>query len=62
LDGSFAQHFYTNDLTGLMACYTAAIPFFKNSVASDLFYSALLFGSFYLVEQKIPSLKQISLD
>lgn len=29
---------------GLMSCYVAAIPFARNSLIGDLFYSALLFG------------------
>ncbi len=29
---------------GLVACYVAAIPFFGNTLASDLFYAGVLFG------------------
>lgn len=35
---------YTPDLTGLVACYTAAIPFFRNTLIGDGFYVAVLFG------------------
>ena len=35
---------YSSDFAGLLACYTAGIPFFGGTVAGDLFYSALLFG------------------
>ena len=31
--------FYPRTITGLEACYVAAIPFFRNTVAGDLFYS-----------------------
>jgi hypothetical protein len=34
---------------GLLACYVAAIPFFKYTLISNLFYGALLFGSFELM-------------
>ena len=37
-------------LPGLEACYVAAIPFFQNTVAGDLFYAGLLFGGFALLE------------
>lgn len=37
---------------GLMACYIAAIPFFGWTVAGDLFYTTLLFGSFALAERR----------
>src|SRR4051794_37108044 len=35
--------FYPLTATGLEACYVAAIPFFQNTVAGDLFYTVLLF-------------------
>jgi hypothetical protein len=42
---------------GLAACYVAAIPFFQNTVAGDLFYSGLLFGGFALAEYLVPRLR-----
>jgi hypothetical protein len=42
---------------GLAACYVAAIPFFQNTVAGDLFYSGLLFGGFALLERAVPRLR-----
>ena len=42
---------YPRTSAGLAACYVAAIPFFQNSVAGDLFYAALLFGGFALAER-----------
>jgi hypothetical protein len=42
---------------GLAACFAAALPFFQNSLAGDLFYSALLFGGFALLERKVPALR-----
>ena len=44
-------------LAGLDACYVAAIPFFQNTVAGDLFYAALLFGGFALAERFMPRLR-----
>ncbi|HEX6660953.1 MAG TPA: DUF6580 family putative transport protein [Sphingomicrobium sp.] len=49
--------FYPHTLAGLEACYVAAIPFFQNTVAGDLFYAAILFGGFALLERKVPSLR-----
>ena len=43
---------------GLAACYVAALPFFQNTVAGDLFYSALLFGGFALLERSVPALRR----
>jgi hypothetical protein len=48
---------YPHTLAGLVACYVAAIPYFQNTVAGDLFYSALLFGGFALLERSIPALR-----
>lgn len=50
--------FYPQDLTGLMACYAAGIPFynndpmgsfFLNQFVGDLFFSGILFGAHALV-------------
>jgi hypothetical protein len=35
---------YPKTPAGLMACYTAGLPFLKNTVLGDLFFSAALFG------------------
>ena len=44
-------------LPGLEACYVAAIPFFQNTAAGDLFYAALLFGGFRVAELLLPQLQ-----
>jgi hypothetical protein len=49
--------FYPRTLAGLEACYIAAIPFFQNTVAGDLFYAAVLFGGFALLERTVPALR-----
>lgn len=42
---------------GFVACYVAAIPFFHYTVAGDLFYAALLFGSYGLLQSRVPALR-----
>ena len=49
--------FYPRTLAGLEACYVAAIPFFQNTVAGDLFYAALIFGGFKVAELLLPKLR-----
>jgi hypothetical protein len=49
--------YYPKTLAGLAACYVAAIPFFQNTMAGDLFYSALLFGGFALLERAVPRIR-----
>ena len=50
--------YYPKTLSGLGACYVAAIPFFQNTLAGDLFFTALLFGGFALLERLVPALRQ----
>ena len=48
---------YPHNSAGFVACYVAAIPFFQNTLAGDLFYATLLFGGFALAEQALPQLR-----
>ncbi|MCB2219350.1 MAG: hypothetical protein KQI35_03070 [Bacteroidetes bacterium] len=48
--------FYSQDIVGLMECYTLALPFFLNGIMGDLFFSGIFFGAFYLVQQRYPAL------
>jgi hypothetical protein len=36
---------------GLMMCFADGLPFYKNSIAGTLFFSALFFGGYYLIKQ-----------
>lgn len=49
--------FYPPTWEGLVACYTAAIPFFRNTLAGDLVYTAVLFGGFALAARHAPMLR-----
>lgn len=48
---------YENSFAGLMQCYWMALPFFRGTVMSDLFASALFFGSYQLL-RGLPVLDQ----
>jgi hypothetical protein len=48
---------YPKTLSGLSACYVAAIPFLKNTVISDILYSGIFFGVFELAQKKYSSLR-----
>jgi hypothetical protein len=48
---------YPHDIAGLTACYVAAVPFFQNTIAGDLFYAVLLFGGFRVAELLVPRLR-----
>ncbi len=47
---------YPKTALGLMAAYTAGIPFFQWTVLGTLFYAAVLFGGFALLRRRIPAL------
>lgn len=49
---------YPTTVEGLAACFTAAIPFFANTLMGDLFYTALLFGGFALLESRFGALQE----
>ncbi|RPI17881.1 MAG: hypothetical protein EHM58_07590 [Ignavibacteriae bacterium] len=40
---------YALTFDGLVLCYTMAIPFYRNSLAGDLFYVTVMFGIYALV-------------
>jgi hypothetical protein len=46
---------YAKTLTGLVQCYSLALPFYGTSLMGDLVYSALLFGAYQLVFSKTPN-------
>ena len=48
LTGSYPRNF-----AGLLECYTLALPFFRNTLAGDLFFSAVLFGAFALASNRV---------
>ena len=48
---------YPLTLSGLIVCYDMAIPFFKNTLFGNVFYSAILFGGFELIKSKVPELE-----
>lgn len=43
---------YTKDVTGLVACFTLAIPFFINTLLGNLLYGYLLFGLYEWVASR----------
>lgn len=60
---------YPKTLGGLGACFWASVPFYKNeffgnfalnSIMGNAFYSALLFGFYYVIERKASMQKEIA--
>jgi hypothetical protein len=44
---------YPQTFAGLIACYTAAIPFFERTVVSDLFYTAVLTTAYVFMTRRV---------
>jgi hypothetical protein len=50
------ESLYPKTMAGLLACYVTAIPFFQNTLQGDLFFTAVLFGGFTILERSFPKL------
>lgn len=46
---------YSKDLVGIIAAYTAGLPFFLSTILSNLFFTAVLFGGYELIKQRNPA-------
>ncbi|GAA4413802.1 hypothetical protein GCM10023187_42520 [Nibrella viscosa] len=53
----YGSAYYPQNGAGLLACYVAALPFFQYSVLGDLVYTAVLFGGYYLLQQRYTALR-----
>jgi hypothetical protein len=49
--GDFVE--YPKTFQGLMQSYAAGLPFYKNSLIGTMVFSAILFGSWYLMNRKV---------
>ncbi len=50
-------NYYPLTYAGLVECFTLALPFFRNTLTSDLFFSLVLFGSYELAARRYPVLR-----
>lgn len=48
---------YPLSFAGILECYVAAIPFFRQSLAGDLLYTLVFFGGFALIQSRVPVLR-----
>lgn len=48
---------YPQTAAGLAAAYVAGLPFLGNGLLGTLFYSAMLFGGYALLKQRVPALR-----
>jgi hypothetical protein len=48
---------YPKNISGLITCFTAGLPFIKNTLMGDLMYGGALFGIFELAQHRYPILQ-----
>ncbi len=46
---------YAKNIFGLVECFTLAIPFFRNTILGDFFYTGVFFGAYELAKRFILS-------
>ena len=61
----YGSSFYPQTSAGLMACYAAGLAFYNgtsfalNGLIGDLFFSTVLFGGYYLLQQRFTVLRPV---
>ena len=50
---------YPMSFSGLMMCYGAGLPFFRNTLLGDLLFVSVLFGAFEWLQYRIPALRPL---
>lgn len=53
---------YSHTWSGLVSCYALALPFFRNTFLSDLFYTGVLFGLYALASHGTKRLTRLSIE
>jgi hypothetical protein len=56
--GVWAMGGFGRSLAGLSECYVMAIPFFGNTIMGDMFYTAVMFGAYELVNLFVKKSKE----
>ncbi|MCD4734448.1 MAG: hypothetical protein K8R53_00255 [Bacteroidales bacterium] len=52
--------YYTKDISGIIQCYVAGLPFLRNGMLGDIFYNAVFFGGFYFVQSRFPAFSKVT--
>jgi len=49
---------YGKNIQGLLECFVMALPFFRNTLAGDIFFVGVLFGAYEGVKYLLPKIKE----
>ncbi len=52
---------YTHDLSGLFQSYYMALPFWRNELLGDLFYSGVLIGGYEMIKKLVPETNAVTI-
>ena len=50
----FISGLYEKSIAGLITCYAMALPFFHNTLAGSVVYSAIMFGGYEVLKNYLP--------
>lgn len=50
---------YPKNISGLVECYIAGLPFYRNGLLGDILYTTILFSGFQIAERTCPSLRSV---
>jgi hypothetical protein len=50
---------YSYNISGILTSYAAGLPFFRNMLISNLVFSSILFGAFYLLSKRFIGLAKV---
>jgi len=53
---------YFKTFSGLIQCYLMALPFFRNTLLGNIFYSAVFFGSYEIIESYLKTKSNLVLN
>ncbi len=52
---AFFYSWYPHNMQGIIQSYIMGLPFLRNMLIADVIYGVLLFGGFYLLEKRYPT-------
>jgi hypothetical protein len=53
----YSGKMYTSDFAGLILCYVKGLEFLRNTLLSNLVFSAIMFGAFEYAQKEVKALK-----
>ena len=58
----FGSNMYSKNMSGLATCYAAGIPFLHNTILSNVLFTTVLFGSYFLIQTQYSTINDKNLQ